>query len=98
MNYCPLCEPQVGISDDNKWVIVRFYPSSEIDLDSLMTRLYELETGMHIIREGWFKGFEQIDENIITYEQIHAYEDWTIKHMLDKDDIQKEIRIVEKHL
>ena len=98
MSYCPLCEPQIGISNDNKWVIVRFYPSSEIDLDSLMTRLYELETGMHIIREGWFKGFEQIDENIITYEQIHAYEDWTIKHMLDKDDIQKEIRIVEKHL
>ena len=98
MSYCPLCEPQVGISDDNKWVVVRFYPSSEIDLDSLMTRLYELETGMHIIREGWFKGFEQIDENIITYEQIHSYEDWTIKHMLHNDDIQKEIRIVEKHL
>lgn len=98
MSYCPLCEPQVGISDDGKWVIVRFYPSSEIDLDNLKTRLYELETGMHIIREGWFKGFEQIEENIITYEQIHAYEDWTAKHMLDNDDIQKEIEIVEKYL
>ncbi len=98
MSYCPLCEPQVGISNDNNWVIVRFYPSSEIDLDNLMTRQYELETGMHIIREGWFKGFEQIEENIITYEQIHAYKDWTIKHMLNNDDIQKEIKIVEKYL
>ena len=98
MSYCPLCEPQVGISDDGKWVIVRFYPSSEIDLDSLMTRLYELASGMHIIREGWFKGFEQIDENVILYEQIHAIKDWEAKHMLDKDDIQKEIKIVEKYL
>ena len=93
-----MCEPQVGISKDNKWVIVRFYPSSEIDLDNLMTRLYELETGMHIIREGWFKGFEQIDENLILYEQIHAYEDWMVKHVLDNDDIQKEVRIVENYL
>ena len=98
MSYCPLCEPQVGISDDGEWVIVRFYPSSEIDLDSLETRLYELETGMHIIREGWFKGFEQIEENAITYEQIHAIKDWEAKHVLDDDDIQKEIKIVEKYL
>ena len=98
MSYCPLCEPQIGISDDGKWVIVRFYPSSEIDLDSLMTRTYELETGMHIIREGWFKGFEQIEETLITYEQIHAYEDWEAKHVLDNDDIQKEIKIVEDYI
>ena len=98
MSYCPLCEPQVGISQDNKWIIVRFYPSSEIDLNNLMTRLYELETGMHIIREGWFKGFEQIEENLITYEQIHSYEDWIAKHVLNNNEIQKEIKVIEKYL
>ena len=98
MSYCPLCEPQVGISDDGKWVIVRFYPSSEIDLDNLETRLFELETGMHVIREGWFKGFDKTEENVITYEQIHAYEDWIVKHVLDNNEIQKEIKVVEKYL
>lgn len=98
MSYCPLCEPQVGISNDGKWVIVRYFPESEIDLDSLKTRLYELETGMHIIREGWFKGFEQIDENVILYEHIHSYHDWAIKHMLDNDEIEQEMEIVEQYL
>ena len=35
MSYCPLCMPQVGVSDDGEWVIVRFFPKSEIDQDSL---------------------------------------------------------------
>jgi len=90
--------PQVGISRDNKWVIVRFYPESEIDLDSLETRLYELETGMHIIREGWFKGFEKLEENMILYEQIHSYDDWTIKHMLNSNEIEQEIEIATNYL
>ena len=98
MSYCPLCEPQVGITEDSEWVIVRYYPESEIKLDSLMTRTYELETGMHIIREGWFKGFEQIEENILNYEIIHSYNDWTIKHMLNNDEIQKEMETIEKYL
>lgn len=98
MSYCPLCMPQVGISDDDKWVIVRYYPSSEIDLDSLETRLYELDTGMHIIREGWFKGFEQIDENVILYEHIHSMNDWIVKHMLNSDEIEQEIEIVRSYL
>ncbi|MBU0598940.1 hypothetical protein KKF61_08220 [Patescibacteria group bacterium] len=86
------------MSDDGEWVIVRYYPSSEIDLDNVNTRLFELETGMHIIREGWFKGFEHIDENMITYEIIHSMKDWKIKHMLDDKDIQEEMEIVEKYL
>lgn len=98
MSYCPLCMPQIGISSDNEWVIVRYFPSSEIDLESLRTRLYELETGMHIIREGWFKGFEQIDENIILYEHVHSYDDWLAKHMLNSDEIEQEIEIVKSYL
>lgn len=98
MSYCPLCEPQIGISNDDEWVIVRFYPSSEVDLESLETRLYELESGMHIIREGWFKGFEKIPENMILYEQIHAIKDWQIKHMLDSEDIEQEMEIAKSYL
>ena len=98
MSYCPLCEPQVGISNDSKWVIVRYFPESEIDLDSIETRLFELDTGVHIIREGWFKGFEQTEENVITYERIHSYQDWAIKHMLNDDEIQKEIEIIEHYI
>jgi len=98
LSYCPLCEPQVGVSNDNEWVIVRFYPESEIDLDTLQTRLFELETGMHIIREGWFKGFEQIDENMILYEQIHSFNDWTIKHILNSDEVEQEMEIAKSYL
>jgi len=98
LSYCPLCAPQVGISDDGEWVIVRFFPKSEIDQATLQTRLYELETGMHIIREGWFKGFEKIDENILLYEQIHSYDDWTVKHMLDSDEIEQEMEIATRYL
>lgn len=90
--------PQVGISNDFKWVIVRFYPESEIDLDSLETRLFELETGMHIIREGWFKGFDKTEENVILYEQIHSFDDWEKKHMLDSNEIEQEIETAKQYL
>lgn len=98
MSYCPLCEPEIGITEDNEWVIVRYYPESEIDLDSVETRTYELETGMHIIREGFFKGFEHLTENVITYEIIHSFEDWKIKHVLDNNTIQKELEIIKQNL
>lgn len=98
MSYCPLCVPEMGITEDGKCVIVRYYPKSEIDQDSLQTRTYELDTGLHIIREGWFNGFDKTEENLITYEIIHPYEDWKIKHMLDNDIIQEEMRVVKQNL
>lgn len=96
MTYCPLCVPEVGMSEDGKCVIVRYYPESEIDQDTVQTRAFELETGLHIIREGWFRGFDQTEENLLTYEVIHPIEDWKVKHVLNQLDVDKEIEEVKR--
>ena len=94
MTYCPLCVPEVGISEDGKCVVVRYYPEEMMDLNTLETRTFELDTGLHIIREGWFKDFEKTEDNMLTYEVIHPIKDWETKHMMNQGSVNKEIETV----
>jgi len=98
LTYCPLCTPQIGITEDTEYVIVRYYPESEMDLDSMQTRTFELETGVHIIYEGWFKALPQIEENMITYQVCHPMKDWRIKHMLNPEEMSKEDKLISEIL
>ena len=98
MSYCPLCVPEIGITD-NDYVIVRYYPKSEMNMDTMQTRTFELDTGTHIIREGWFKGSpEETEEYLITWEICHPLKDWDIKHMLHQLEIQLESKLINETL
>ena len=94
MTYCPLCVPEIGISEDGKCVVVRYYPEEMMDVDTLGTRTFELDTGTHIIREGWFKDFEKTEDNMLTYEVIHPIKDWEARHMMNQSSVDKEIETV----
>ena len=97
MTYCPLCVPEIGITD-NDYVIVRYYPKSEMDMDTMQTRIFELDTGIHIIREGWFKELPHTEEYFTVWEICHSLKDWDIKHMLSPDEIKIESNIINQTL
>jgi len=82
------------MSEDGKCVVVRYYPEEMMDMDTLQTRTFELDTGLHIIREGWFKDFEMTEDNMLTYEVIHPMKDWEAKHMMNQSSVDKEIETV----
>ncbi|MFW6001755.1 MAG: hypothetical protein ACOCQD_00285 [archaeon] len=99
MAYCPLCVPQVGVTDDGKWVIVRYFPESEMDMDSMETGVFPHENGLHIIRKGWFKDFPEYigdEEYQLTWETIHPISDWESLHVLDDDQVSEEQKIIEE--
>ena len=98
MTYCPLCVPEIGITD-NDYVIVRYFPKSEMDMETMQTRTFELDTGIHIIREGWFKESPERNEDyLVTWEICHPLNDWNIKHMLSSDEIKIESDIINQTL
>lgn len=96
MTYCPLCVPEIGITDDD-YVIVRYFPKSEMDMETMQTRTFETEDGIHIIREGWFKDYSEPDD-MVTWEICHPLNDWDIKHMLSSNEIKIESNIINQTL
>lgn len=97
MTYCPLCVPETGITDDD-YVIVRYFPKSEMDMETMHTRTFETDDGIHIIREGFFKETPKTDDYLVTWEICHPLNDWHIKHMLSQDEIQLESQLINQTL
>ena len=84
------------MTDD--YVVFRFYPKYMMDMDSMQIRLFELDTGMHIIREGWFKSMPKTEDNMVTWEVCHETKDLYAKHMLSPDELNIETDIINQAL
>ena len=69
-----------------------------MDLDTIIIDTFELKTGLHVRKYGWFNGLETTEENMVEFETIHPYEDWLSKHMIEQSDIDKEIESIEEYI